>query len=179
VPVPRVARFAITVLVACTFGAAAGAAQQRIRLTDPQIAELAYTAALLDIENAKLAIEKAHGPAIHRFAEGVIREDRAVDKKMLALVRRLGIVREDSALSRALVEQSNTARGQLSGLSGRAFEEAYLSNEIAYHQTVESALRLRGTAVSRNLQLKRLLAADIKLFAAQERRAAVIARKAD
>ena len=63
-------------------------AQSAAKLTDAQIAHFAYTAGQLDIEGAKQAISKSTNKAVRSFAEGMVYDDAAVNKRALDLVHK-------------------------------------------------------------------------------------------
>ena len=55
--------------------------------TDPQIAHIAYTAGTIDIEVAKLAIEKSKNKDVMAFANDMVRDHEAVNNKHSTLSR--------------------------------------------------------------------------------------------
>ncbi len=171
---PPVRMFGLVIL-ALLLWVGSAAAQRAARLTDPQIASIAYTAGNMDIENARLALEKSHNPTIRAFAQDMIRDHTAVNRKLLALFRRLHITSQDNPMSQSLVRQADNVRAQLANLSGTAFDRAYIDNEVAYHRTVDSALETRLIRAARNPQLKRQLEAALKVFEGHERHAEEIA----
>ena len=52
----------------------------------------------------------------------------------------------------------------LSALSGRAFDKAYVDNEVAYHKAVNGALSTVLIPNAQNAELKSLLEIGLKLF---------------
>jgi putative membrane protein len=64
-----------------------------------------------------------------------------VNEKALALVKKLGVTPEDNDTSKALSKQAADKRAELAKLSGKAFDKAYIDNEVAYHKVVNSALQ--------------------------------------
>ena len=54
-------------------------------LSDVEIAHVAYTADILDIRYAHLALAKSKNPEIHKFARTMIRDHEAVNDQALAL----------------------------------------------------------------------------------------------
>ncbi|MGB6176655.1 MAG: DUF4142 domain-containing protein, partial [Methylocella sp.] len=74
----------------------AGVAQAAAKLTDPQIAHIAYTAGQLDIEAAKQALSKSTNKDVRAFAEDMVRDHTAVNEKALALVKKLNVTPEDN-----------------------------------------------------------------------------------
>jgi len=74
------------------------------KLNDLQIAHVAYTADNIDIRYAHLALAISTNPAIHVFAETMIRDHTAVNDQALALLAKLNAAPEDNFLSKALLE---------------------------------------------------------------------------
>lgn len=153
-----------------------GALSQRsAALNDAQIAHIAYTAGEIDIAAGKQALEKSKTKAIRDFAEEMIRDHQAVNDKALALVKKLNVTPEDNATSKALSQQATTERANLAKLSGAAFDQAYIRNEVTYHRTVNG--ELKGTLIpqARNGELKALLETGLKLFTEHQTHAERIA----
>ncbi|MGC2836149.1 MAG: DUF4142 domain-containing protein [Methylocella sp.] len=154
----------------------AGVAQAAAKLTDPQIAHIAYTAGQLDIEAAKQAISKSTNKDVRAFAEDMLRDHTAVNDKALALVKKLNVTPEDSDTSRALTKQASAKRAELSKLNGAAFDKAYIANEVAYHKTVNGALETTLIPSASNPELKSLLQTGLKIFQGHQQHAEEVAR---
>jgi putative membrane protein len=140
-------------------------------LTDPQIAHIAYTAGEIDIANAELALKTSKTKSVRGFAEEMLRDHKAVNEKALALVKKLKVTPEDNATSQALVKQADDKRKELGALKGADFDKAYAQNEVAYHQTVNSALEKTLIPGANNAELKALLQTGLKLFQGHEQHA--------
>lgn len=69
-------------------------------------------------------------------------------------------IRPGASLSRA----ATATRQRLAGLSGAAFDKAYVDNEVAYHRTVNEALRQTLIPDADNAELKSLLQTGLELF---------------
>ena len=80
--------------------------------TDPQIAHIAYTAGLLDVEAGKQALEKSKNKDVRAFAQQMIGDHTAVNDQALALVKKLNVTPEDNATSQSLTKQANATRLQ-------------------------------------------------------------------
>jgi putative membrane protein len=132
--------------------------------TDPQIAHIAYTAGVIDIEAAKLAVEKSKTKDVVDFANGMIRDHEAVNVQALDLVKKLNVTPEDNDTSKALSDAAAKKRGELAGLDGAAFDKAYVENEVAYHAQVNDALEKLLIPSAQNAELKGLLETGLKLF---------------
>jgi putative membrane protein len=101
-----------------------GAALAQAKLTDPQIAHIAYTAGQIDIEAAKQALTKSKNQEVRAFADDMVRDHTAVNKQALALVDKLKVKPEDNATSQALTKQAEAKRTELAKLEGSAFDKA-------------------------------------------------------
>jgi putative membrane protein len=143
--------------------------------TDPQIAHIAYTAGVIDIEAAKLAIEKSKNKQIVAFANDMLRDHEAVNKQALALVKKLKVTPEDNRTSQSLSAAATEERKTLAALKGAAFDKAYVNNEVAYHKQVNGALETLLIPSAKNGQLKDLLETGLKLFQGHEQHAEHIA----
>jgi putative membrane protein len=145
--------------------------------TDPQIAHIAYTAGQIDIDAAKQALAKSKNKEVRAFAQDMERDHSAVNKKALALVKKLKVTPEDNDTSKALVKQAKDKRAELAKLSGAAFDKAYMDNEVAYHKTVNGALEKTLIPSASNPELKSLLETGLKIFQGHEQHAEEVAAK--
>ena len=132
--------------------------------SDPQIAHIAYTAGAIDAEAGKLALTKSKNPAVREFAETMVRDHQAVNDKALALVKKLGVTPEGNGTSEALTKQAAETKAKLAALDGAAFDKAYVANEVAFHATVNGALKSTLIPSAHNAELKSLLETGLALF---------------
>lgn len=149
---------------------AAGAAP-----TDPQIAHIAYTAGVIDIEAARQAVETSKNKEVVAFANDMIRDHEAVNKQALDLVKKLKVTPEDNDTSKSLTSNAEKERQKLSKLKGAEFDKAYVDNEVAYHKTVNDALKTTLIPAAQNPDLKALLETGLKLFQGHEQHAEHVA----
>jgi putative membrane protein len=160
--------FARTAFVAALALTPTIALAQAAKPTDPQIAHIAYTAGQIDIDAAKLALTKSQNSSVRMFAEEMARDHAAVNDKALALVKKLHVTPEDNATSQALTAAATAKQKDLEGLNGAAFDRAYIDNEVAYHRTVNDALKSTLIPNAGNADLKALLETGLKLFQSHE-----------
>jgi putative membrane protein len=163
----------VTAAAALAFAAPAQAAAP----TDPQIAHIAYTAGNLDIEAAKQALKMSHNATVRGFAQEMLRDHQAVNEKALALVKKLHVTPEANAISTSLTKAADTERDKLSKLKGAAFDREYINNEVAYHKTVNDALKSTLIPSAKNGELKSLLETGLTLFKEHQAHAEQIAAK--
>jgi putative membrane protein len=144
---------------------------QATKLTDPQIAHIAYTAGEIDIKAAKQALDKASSKQVKQFAQDMVRDHEAVNKQALDLVKKLKVTPEDNDTSKALSKQASEKLAELDKLKGAAFDKAYVENEVAYHKTVNNALETQLIPSASNAELKGLLQTGLKIFQGHEQHA--------
>ncbi len=144
---------------------------QGAKPTDPQIAHIAYTAGVLDIEAAKQALQKSGNKEVKAFAQDMVRDHEAVNKQALDLVKKLKVTPEDNDTSKTLTKQAAEKRAELAKLKGAAFDKAYVDNEVAYHKQVNSALETQLIPSASNPELKSLLQTGLKIFQGHEQHA--------
>jgi putative membrane protein len=157
---------AIGVAALATAGAAHAAGP-----SDPEIAHIAYTAGNIDIAAAKQALAKSHNKEVRAFATEMARDHAAVNDKALALVKELHVTPKDNATSDALQKQADATMKRLAKLNGRTFDRAYAANEVAYHKTVNGALKSTLIPSANNGQLKSLLETGLTLFTSHQHHA--------
>ena len=116
------------------------AAQADEPMNDLEIAHAAYTAGGLDIRYAHLALAISENDEVRAFAATMIRDHTAVNEAAGRLIAELDVTPQDNPLSQALVEGAAAKRAELMSLTGNAFDCAYATNELAYHQIVNQTV---------------------------------------
>jgi putative membrane protein len=142
---------------------------------DAQIAHIAYTAGNIDVAAGKQALAKSHNKAVRQFASEMVRDHQAVNDKALALVKELKVTPEDNPTSQALTKAAAAETKKLAALNGADFDKAYAANEVAFHKTVNGALKSTLIPSSHNAQLKSLLETGLTLFTEHQHHAEHIA----
>jgi putative membrane protein len=144
--------------------------------SDPQIAHIAYTADAIDIAQAKQALVRSHNRAIRSFAQEMVRDHTAVNKKALALVKKLHVTPQSNPTSAGLQKDADATLRRLSHLRGHAYDRAYIDNEVAYHKTVNGALESTLIPSAKNSELKSLLQTGLTLFREHQGHAEQVAK---
>ena len=151
------------IAIAATLSLAASAAYAQAP-NDAQIAHIAYTAGVVDIAAGKQALKKSHNKAVRGFAQEMVRDHAAVNDQALALVKKLGVTPQDNPTSQGIAKDGADKLKSLGALKGKAFDNAYVANEVAYHKTVNGALSTVLIPNATNAELKGLLQTGLKLF---------------
>jgi putative membrane protein len=165
----------IAALAALSLIGGASLAQAAGKATDPQIAHIAYTAGVIDIDAAKLALQKSKNKDVVEFANTMVRDHEAVNKQALDLVKKLKVTPEDNDTSKALSKAATDEQAKLAKLDGAAFDKAYVDNEVAYHKQVNGALETVLIPAASNAELKSLLETGLKLFQGHQQHAEHVA----
>jgi len=132
-------------------------AQKANHLTDPEIASVAVTANQIDINYAKIAENKTKNQDILKFAETMAKDHQSVIDQAVALVTKLGVTPKDNATSKSLKAGEAKTKKMLEAKSGKAFDKAYINNEVAYHKAVIKEVKDVLIPDAQNAQLKGLL----------------------
>lgn len=145
--------------------------------TDAEIAHIAYTAGVIDVAAGKQALAKSKNAAVREFAKTMVRDHEAVNGQALALVKKLHVTPAANATSAALSSQAKATTKRLARLNGRAFDRAYAANEVAFHRTVNGALKEQLIPAADNRELKSLLETGLTLFREHQTHAEHVAAK--
>ena len=140
-------------------------------LNDLEIAHVAYTAGLVDIRYAHLALAVSESPVVREFAELMLRDHTAVNEQALALVEQLGITPQHNGVSQDLIDQSGALVDEMRVLDPAAFDQRYAENELAYHQFVNGAVRDIFIPNAQTPELRELLESALVVFEVHEQHA--------
>ena len=140
-------------------------------LNDAQIAIIVLTANSIDSAAGVMAKAKGSAKSVKDFAQTMIDDHTAVNKQAVALATKLGVTPEDNDVNRSLRTSADAATASLQGMTGAAFDKAYIDNEVTYHQTVLDALDKTLIPGAQNAELKALLEKARPSYAAHLARA--------
>jgi putative membrane protein len=166
-------RMSAAIVAICLTSSAA--MSESAKLTDPQIAHVAYTASEIDIKAANQALNKSSNQEVKRFAQDMVRDHESVNKQALDLVKKLKVTPEDNATSRTLSKQGDEKLTELGKLKSADFDKAYITSEVAFHKTVNNALESQLIPSASNPDLKKLLQTGLKIFQGHEQHAERVA----
>jgi len=138
---------------------------------DAQIAHIAVTANAIDSATGVMAREKGSAKAVKDFAQTMITDHSGVNQQAVALATKLNVTPEDNDVSRQLKSGADQTQATLQGLTGAAFDSAYIAREVEYHQAVLDALDTTLIPNAQNAELKGLLEKARPAFVAHLERA--------
>ena len=126
-------------------------------ITDAQIAHIVVTANQVDIDAGTLAASKGSNAEVKKFGQQMVTDHTGVNKQASELAAKLKVTPADNPTSQSLKAGGDKNVAALKGLSGAAFDKAYVDNEVAYHQAVLDALDKTLIPGATNAELKALL----------------------
>ena len=132
--------------------------------TDPQIVGIVVTANQIDIDHAKVALSKSKNKEVRDFAQQMVTDHKALQKSVSDLGAKLNVTPADSETRNSLESQAQQTTEKLSALNGRAFDKAYIENEVSYHQAVINAVSSVLIPNAQNAALKGALQSAAPLF---------------
>jgi len=124
---------------------------------DAQIAHIVVTANQVDIDAGKLAESKGSNAQVKAFGKQMVTDHTGVNQQAVALAKKLSVTPQDNATSRSLKAGGADNVKKLNGLSGAAFDKAYVDHEIAYHEQVLDAIDKVLVPNAKNEELKALI----------------------
>ena len=137
-------------------------------LNDLEIAHVAYTADVIDIRYAHLALAISKDPSIHEFARTMIRDHTAVNDRALALLTKLKAQPQDNFLSQQLTANADNLVAEMSKLSGAEFDQRYAENELGYHGAVNKLVENTFIPNIENAEVKALFEEALAIFKAHQ-----------
>ena len=148
---------ATPVILSALMFSAPVSAQDNPKLSDAEVASVAVVANQIDVTYGEIAKNKSKNADILKFAETMISDHNAVIAQAAALVKKLGVTPKDNAVSQKLLADAEKTKKTLRSKSGKAFDKAYIDNEVVYHKAVISAVEGLLIPETDNKELKDLL----------------------
>ena len=148
---------AVPTLIAVLAAAGTCLAQAQSGPSDAQIAQIVVTADQVDIDAGKLAEKQAKSKDVRQFAKQMVTDHTAVNKSATDLAKKLNVKPEANDTSASLKKGGDDNVAKLKKLKGKAFDKAYVDNEVTYHQAVIDAVDKTLLPSAKNDQLKALI----------------------
>jgi putative membrane protein len=155
--IKTIARLTTGVIAGLFIITGVSSAQDNPKLSDAEVASVAVTANQIDIDYAAIAKKKSKNEAVLQFAETMANDHKAVIDQAVALVTKLNVTPQDNAVSKKLLADAEKTKTTLNALTGKAFDKAYIDNEVTYHKAVIDAVEGLLIPETENAELKELL----------------------
>lgn len=126
-------------------------------LGDANIAAMLLALNNTDISYARLVPSRAQRDDVRQFAQRMLTDHLGVNALLTETLAKIELAPEDNLASLDMRDESAARRDAMRDLSGFAFDSAYITNEVAYHQRFLAALDRLMLPRVRNGELKSLL----------------------
>ena len=151
--------------------------QKTAQLSDAEIASVAVTANQVDVDYAKIALKKSHNKDVINFATAMKNDHSAVIKMAVDLVTKLKVTPKSNDVSKSLLDGAVKEKAVLNTKKGKAFDKAYVDNEVAYHLFAIGAVENMLIPQAQNAELKALLQKALPIFKTHLEHAKMIQKK--
>jgi len=125
-------------------------------LDDPTIVAIFDAANTWDIDLGNLALKKSTNADVRTFADMMVRDHSAARKLGRDLAGKLHVTPTPPGKDFALYKDHVATLAKLNGLTGAAFDKAYVAHEAWYHQAVIDAVTNTLLPATKNAELKDL-----------------------
>jgi len=125
-------------------------------LDDPTIVAIFDAANTWDINLAHIALRKSSNKDVRTFADMMVRDHTAARKLGRDLATKLKVTPTPPGKDFPLYKDYVATTAKLNGLTGAAFDKAYIDHEVWYHQAVIDAVTKTLLPATQNAELKDL-----------------------
>jgi putative membrane protein len=130
--------------------------QAQAKLDDPTIVAIFDAANTWDVETGSLGEKKATTKEVRDLAAMFARDHANVRQQGRDLAKKLGVT-PTPPKDFAMAKDHDAAMKKLEGLSGKAFDKAFLEHEIAFHKAVIDAVTTTLLPALKNAEVKDLV----------------------
>ena len=141
--------------------------QAQAKLDDPTIVAIFDAANTWDVETGSLGEKKATTKEVRDLAAMFARDHANVRQQGRDLAKKLGVT-PTPPKDFAMAKDHDAAMKKLEGLSGKAFDKAFLEHEIAFHKAVIDAVTTTLLPALKNAEVKDLVTKVAPAFQAHE-----------
>ena len=108
---------------------AAGTAVAAVPSQDQTFDVAAAQGGMAEVQAAQMALKKTHDPQVRAFAQRMVSDHTKANHKLIALMKSQGLTPPG-----AIDQMDQNMADQLSSLSGKAFDSAYLKGQVVAHK---------------------------------------------
>ena len=137
-------------------------------IDDPAIVGIFDIANTWDIATGSLASTKGASKEVRDFGAMLARDHKIVQDSGRALAAKLKVTPTPVPADFALKVQHEATMKKLEGLSGAAFDQAFLEHEVAYHKAVIDAVNKSFLPAIKSVELKAFVTKIAPAFVAHQ-----------
>ena len=139
-----------------------------LKLDDPHIVAIFDNANTWDIETGGLGAKKGTTKEIRDFGAQLERDHTNVRQQGRDLAKKLGVKVPALPKDFQMKKDHDAAMKNLDGLSGKAFDKAFLQHEVDYHKAVIEAVNTTLMPALQNQEVKDLVTKVAPAFKAHQ-----------
>ena len=140
---------------------------QAAKLDDPTIVAIFDAANTWDIETGNLAKKRGTTKDIRNFGAMLVHDHTEVRKQGRALAKKLHVT-PTPPKDFGMAKDHAAAMKSLRSVSGKAFDKAFLTHEVAYHKAVIDAINTTLMPALKNQEVKDLVTKVAPAFKAHQ-----------
>ena len=127
------------------------------QLTEAQITTFARAVNAAEMDQARMAVGRAHDASVKSFAQTMIAEHGQAVKNIDALASRLALSDADSQLATELRVEATRIFNQVMSITDKSFDKRYILGQIDLHHQVLEAIDTRLAPAARRDEIKQLV----------------------
>lgn len=124
------------------------------QLSDPEIVAVLATSDTAEIQPSQLANQKGENAQVKQFAQMMLNDHGMLSDSMRALAQASNLAPAPNAMTQQMQTQLQSTMQSLQGLSGAAFDSAYVQWMVQSHQTTLDAIDQQLLTSAQNPQLR-------------------------
>jgi putative membrane protein len=106
------------------------------RLTDAQIVKITDGVNAGEVEQAKLAKQRAKNPAVKKFASQMVTQHTTAKQQGATLAKQTKLTPQESAVSTELASKGAKTLEELKAADAASFDRVYMDSQVEQHQEV-------------------------------------------
>lgn len=156
----------VALLAAAALGPGTPPGQVRLSLDDPTIVAIFDAANTYDVETSDLAAKQAIHPDVRQLGTQFAHDHTALRQQDRDLAKKLGVTPTPPKDDKGARDHAEVM-SKLKTAKGAAFDQAYLANEVAYHQAVIDAINHTLLPAIQNAELKAFVQKVVDKYGAE------------
>jgi putative membrane protein len=165
---PTTALFAAVALASISSVRVSAQAPAAPKLDDAHIVAIFDNANTWDIETGGLGAKKGTTKEVRDFGAQLVRDHTGVRQQGRDLAKKLGVKVPALPKDFQMKKDHDAAMKNLEGLSGKAFDKAFLQHEVDYHKAVIVAVNTTLMPALQNQEVKDLVTKVAPAFKAHQ-----------
>jgi putative membrane protein len=140
----------------------AAAAPSAPAMSDAEIAAILAASDTAEIQPSELAGQKAQSAGVKEFAQRMVTDHGMLSDSLRAMAQQQGITPAPNSVSQQIQSQTQTTLQRLQGLSGAAFDSAYVQAMADSHQMALTTIDSQLLPAAQNPQLRASLEQKVR-----------------